>query len=100
MDSYVAPRIQLAVRSINASSGLDAGSVWANFERQEQLGITNSYVHASSRNKTNHEFDLNEETRGYNSDEDGEIPVMRRRFDRQSCSHHKHTSHFVYLRYV
>ena len=40
IDSIVAPKIELAVRSKNASSGRDATSVMASSKRGEQIGIT------------------------------------------------------------
>ena len=33
IDSNITPKIELAIRSINASSGPDATSVWAHSER-------------------------------------------------------------------
>ena len=39
IESIVAPKIELAIRSINASSGRDATSVSANSERRERVGI-------------------------------------------------------------
>ena len=39
IDSIVAPKIELAFRSINASSGRDATIVTANSERGERVGI-------------------------------------------------------------
>ena len=39
IDIIVAPKIELAIRSKNASSGRDATSVTANSEREEHVGI-------------------------------------------------------------
>ena len=39
-DSIVAPKIELAIRSINASSGRDATRVTANSEYREHVGIS------------------------------------------------------------
>ena len=39
IDSIVAPKIELAIRSINASSGRDVTSVSANSECREHMGI-------------------------------------------------------------
>ena len=39
IENIVAPKIELAIRSINASSGRDATSVSANSERKEHVGI-------------------------------------------------------------
>ena len=51
IDSLVAPMIELAIRSIKASSERDATSVTANSERGEHVGITPSFENASG-NKT------------------------------------------------
>ena len=40
IDSIVAPKIELAIRSINASSGRDATTVMAKSERGQHIGIT------------------------------------------------------------
>ena len=47
IDNIVAPKIQFAVRSVNASSGQDATSVTANSERREHVGISASFENAS-----------------------------------------------------
>ena len=39
IDNIVTPKIELAIRSINASSGRDATSVSGNSERREHVGI-------------------------------------------------------------
>ena len=49
IENIVAPKIELAVRSINASSGRDATSVSANSERRERVGI-NAFLENASRN--------------------------------------------------
>ena len=45
--SFVAPKIELAIRSVNASYGRDATSFKANSERGELIGITASFENAS-----------------------------------------------------
>ena len=40
IDSIVTPKIELAIRSMNASSGRDSTSVTANSERGDRIGIT------------------------------------------------------------
>ena len=47
IDSIVAPEIELAIRSINASSGRDATSVTAKSERGEHVGINEFFENAS-----------------------------------------------------
>ena len=43
IENIVAPKIELAIRSINASSGRDATSVTENSERGERVGISASF---------------------------------------------------------
>ena len=47
IDNIVAPKIELAIRSINASSGRDVTSVSANSERREHVGINTFFENAS-----------------------------------------------------
>ena len=47
IENIVAPKIELAVRSINASSGRDVTSVVANSERGEYMGINALFENAS-----------------------------------------------------
>ena len=52
IDNIVTPKIELAFRSINASSGRDATSVSTNSERREHVGINTSFENASGINNT------------------------------------------------
>ena len=52
VENTVAPKIELAIRSINASSGRDATSVSANSERRERVGNNASFENASKNNDT------------------------------------------------
>ena len=47
IDSIVAPKIELAIRSINASSGRDATSITANSVRGEHVKISATFENAS-----------------------------------------------------
>ena len=47
IDIIVTPKFELAIRSINASSGRDATSVSASSERREHVGINASFENAS-----------------------------------------------------
>ena len=47
VEIIVAPKIELTIRSINASSGRDATSVSANAERREHAGVITSFENAS-----------------------------------------------------
>ena len=87
IDSIVASKIELAFRSINASSGRDVTSVIAISERWEHVGIITLFENASGNNvliTTN----LNDETRNNVPDEVSELSVPETRFDRQTHIHH------------
>ena len=47
INNIVAPKIESAIKSINASSGRDVTSVTANSERGERVGINASFENAS-----------------------------------------------------
>ena len=63
IDNIVAPKIELANRSIIASSGRDATSVSANSERREHAGVNTSFENASGNNNTLGLSNVNDETR-------------------------------------
>ena len=86
--NIVAPKIRLAIRSINASSGRDATSVSANSERREHVGIITSFENASVNNDTLGVSNVNDETRQNIPDEVSELSVSETGFDRQSHAHH------------
>ena len=62
VDNIVAPKIELAIRSISASSGWDATSVTAKSERGEHVGISASFENASGNNKVLYFSNVNDET--------------------------------------
>ena len=62
IDSSITPRIELAVRSVNASLRRDAASVTANSERGKGIWITSSFENVSESNNTFHELSVNDET--------------------------------------
>ena len=111
IDNIVAPKIELAIRSINASSGRDVTSVTANSERGERVGIDASFENASENNDTLRVSNVNDETRQNIPDEVSELSVPETRFDRQPHTHHNRTSkiddvglkhvlnHFAVLKY-
>ena len=88
IDNIVAPKIELAIRSINASSGRDVTSVTANSERGEHVGINTSFENASGNNNTLHVLNVNDETRHNIPDEVSELSVPETHFDRQAHTHH------------
>ena len=81
IEYIVAPKIQLAIRSINASSGRDATSVSANSERWERVGINASFENASKISDTLDASNVNDETRHNNPDEVSELSVPETHFD-------------------
>ena len=75
IDNIVAPKIELAVRSINASSGLDATIVTANSEYREHIGIKAPSENASGNKKVRQVSNVNDETRHNISDDVSELSV-------------------------
>ena len=91
IDNIVTPKIELAIRSINASSGGDVTSVCANSERRERTGINTSYENASENNNTIGVIKINDETRRNSQDGVSELSVPGTQFDRQSHKHYMMT---------
>ena len=87
INNIVAHKIELATRSINASSGRDVTSVTANSERGEQLGINASYENASENNDIPHVLNVTDETRNNIPDEVSELSVPETHFGRQQPTH-------------
>ena len=75
IDNIVAPKSELAIRSINASSGRDVTSVTANSERGEHVGIKAPFENASENNNIPHISNVNDETRHNIPDEVSELSV-------------------------
>ena len=88
IDNNVTPKIDLAIRSLNASSGRDATSVSATSERRELVGFNASFENASGNNDTLGVSNVNDETRQNIPDELSELSVSETRFDRQPHTHH------------
>ena len=88
IDNIVAPKIELAIRSINASSGRDVTSVSANSERREHAGINAFFENASENNNKLNATNENVETRQNIHDEVSELSVPGTHFDRQPQTHH------------
>ena len=63
IENIVAPKFELAIRSINVSSGRNATSVSANSERREHVGISTSFENVSGNNKTLGVLNVNDENR-------------------------------------
>ena len=90
IDNIIAPKIELAIRSIKASSGRVATSVSANWERREHLGINASFENASRNNDTLDVSIVKGETRHNISDEVSGLSVPKTSCDRQPQTHHRH----------
>ena len=88
IENIVAPKIQLAISSKNASSEQDATSVSANLERKERVGIIAPFENASKNNDTLNVSNVNDETRHNIQDEVSELSAPEIHFDRQSHTHH------------
>ena len=87
IDNIVAPKIELAIRPINESSGRDATSVIANSERGGHEAINASSENASENNILR-VSNLNEETRQDIPDEVSESSIPETRFDWQPQTPH------------
>ena len=94
IENIVAPKIELAIRSRNASSGRDATSVSTNSERREHVGINASFENASKNNDTLDVSNVNDETRQNNPDEVSELSVPETHFGRQAHTHHTDVRNF------
>ena len=91
IDNIVALKIELAIRSINASSGRHMTSVTANSERGEHVGINTSFENASGNKNTLHVSNVNDETRNNISDDVSELSVPETHFDQQAHTHHNNS---------
>ena len=88
IDKIVAPKIELAIRSKNVSSGGDATSVTANSESGEHVGIGASFENASGNNNVLHTSNVKDGSRHKIPDEVSELSVPETHFDRQAHTHH------------
>ena len=87
IDNIIAPKIELAIRSINASSERDATSVSALSERREYTGINASLENASVNNDTLGVTNINDETRCSFHDRVNGLSARGTQFDRRSPTH-------------
>ena len=88
IDNIVAPKIELAIRSKNASSGRDLTSVSANSEGREHVGINSPFENESGNNDTLDVSNVNDETRHNLPDEVCGLSVPETHFGRQPHTHH------------
>ena len=84
IDNIVAPKIELAIRSLDASSGRDVTSMTANSERGEHVGVNASFENESGNNNILHVSNVKDETRHNIPDEVSELLVPETHFDRQT----------------
>ena len=87
IENIVTPKIELAIRSMNASSGRDATSVTANSERGERAGINASLENASENNDTLGVTNMNDETQCGFYDRANGLSAPDTRVDQQSPTH-------------
>ena len=87
-DNIVAPKIELAIRSINAPSGRNATSVVANLERGEHVEVNVPFGNASGNKKVQQVPYGKDETRNDIPDDVSELSVPETRFDRQAHTRH------------
>ena len=90
-DNNFTPKIELAIRSINASSDQDATSVIVFSERGEYIMITAAFENVSERNYTLDVLNTNDETQNNIPDKVREFSVPEARFDRQSHTNNTRT---------
>ena len=88
IDTLIALKIELAIRSLNASSRRDLTSVTANSERGEDVGINASFENASGSNNILHVTNVNNETRLNIPDKVSELSAPEAHFNRQAHTHH------------
>ena len=87
IDNIVGPKIELAIRSINTSSGRNVASMSANSERREHTGINASFKNASENNNAIGVTNINDEARRKSQDGVSDLSVQGTQFDRQSHIH-------------
>ena len=88
VDNNVAPKIEVAIRSKDATSGRDATIVAANSEYREYVGITASFGNAPGNNNVQQVSNENDVTRNKFLNEVSELSVSGTHFDRQTHTHH------------
>ena len=100
IEKVVAPKIELAIRSINASSTQDVTSASATSEHREYIGSNFLFENASENNNTLGVTNVNDETRHNIPDEVSVFWVPETHFDRQAQTHHNDILYFfVHVEY-
>ena len=89
IDGIVAPKIEIAIRSINLSSGQDATSVTVSPGRGQHVRIIASIENASCNNNVPHKSIVDIETQNNIPDEVSELLAPETRFNRQTHTHNR-----------
>ena len=82
-DNIITPRLELAVRSENASSERDAAIVTAILEHGEHIGISPPFRERIRKKNTLYEINAKDDIRGNNPDEATELSVQGTHSDLQ-----------------
>ena len=90
IDNIDAPKYEMAITSMIASSGRDASSVSGNSERRKHVGNNASFEKTSGSNNTLHVSNVNDETRHNILDEVSELTVPETHTDGQAYTHYNH----------
>ena len=88
IDSIVAAKIELAIRSLNACSGRDATSVTSNGDRGEHVGNHAPFENASGNNNVVRVSNVVDETQNNIPEEVSELSIPETHFGRQTHTHH------------
>ena len=91
IDNIIAPKIELAIRSKNASSGRDVTSMTTNSEGGEHVGINASLENASGNNNILQVSNVSDETQHNVPDEVSDLSAPEAHFNRQAHTHHNWT---------
>ena len=92
MDNVVTPPVELAVRSITASSGHGTNSALQNQDRRDSIGNTENTPLKSvfSQLELNIDQDRIDETHDNKNSEDGDFPALILNYDWQVYAHRSH----------
>ena len=82
------PRIELAVRSMDASAGRNTTNITANSERGERIGITAFFKNAPKKNNRFQGLNLNDDTCRNILDKVRKLSVTETHFDRKLHNRH------------
>ena len=96
MDNIITPISELAVKSMNTSSGQEVASVTTICERGEQLGIFALHGNVCDMNRTFLEMNSTDETEEDIADEVSDLAVSKAQFDwRLQTNHTNHRCNFL-----